>query len=163
MQPGAPLSASGNPPALSAGRNLGWRRPSGNESTLRLAILSSIRGNTYVFVRMVQRQVSKTAARAIETLTAASRTRPWLAGGWGCRGRHLSIVRENPGRRRGPRRCRPIACARGPGLSAPASRLVHSARRQGDRESSGTLLRLRCSAALPHKLRRVSKQGRARN
>src|SRR6516165_8490904 len=37
---------------------------------------------------------------------AASRTRPWLAAGWGCRGRRLSRGRRNPDRRLWLWRCR---------------------------------------------------------
>ena len=39
---------------------------------------------------------------SLRALTAASRTRPWFASGWGCRGRRLSRGRRSLGRRFGP-------------------------------------------------------------
>jgi len=40
-------------------------------------------------------------------LTATSRTPPWPAAGWECRGRRLSRGRRGPGKRRGLRQCHP--------------------------------------------------------
>src|SRR5437667_5286826 len=53
-------------------------------------------------------------------VTATSRTPPWLPSGWGCRDRHLSTTRENPGTRCGSSLFHPGARRRGPDRGGPA-------------------------------------------
>jgi hypothetical protein len=52
-------------------------------------------------------------------LTSASRTRPWLASGWGCRGRRPSRGRRNPGTQPSLWWCHQIPHTPCPVLSAP--------------------------------------------
>jgi hypothetical protein len=67
---GLPLCVSSNPPPSSAGGVFSM-----GES-----------------LRAMGQRYTVTGDWAIETLSVASRTRPWLAAGWGCRGQRLSIA-----------------------------------------------------------------------
>jgi hypothetical protein len=61
------------------------------------------------------------ATKLAQNTTATSRTLPWPASGWGCRGRRLSTARRNPGRPHGPLPYRPPGHGRGPARVAPAA------------------------------------------
>src|SRR5882762_9205303 len=55
-----------------------------------------------------------------QNFIAASRTPPWLASEWGCRGRRLSRPRRSPGRRHGSLLCHPEERMRAPDQVWPA-------------------------------------------
>src|SRR5580704_16451730 len=78
-------------------------------------------------------QVGKARVRA-QRITATSRTLLWLASRWGCRGRHFSRGRRNPGKKFWLSWYRRTAQKHVPVRGAPAHRLADFLLRLNDQE-----------------------------
>src|SRR5258708_17444489 len=78
------------------------------------------------------------SSRLTEGTTATSRTRLWLASGWGCQGRRLSRARRNPDTRYGHSLYLPATPGPGRGLNEPEDRSIHLQNLLGGQEFFGT-------------------------